>query len=173
MALFGWLDDNKVKYAPVDQNKRAEFYDGKIKSFDLIIQPEKGKKILAEVKGRKFSGTDITKSSLQCWVTLEDVKGLAGWQKIFGDDFLPYLIFVYDIEKLDVETDIFEIYPYRNKNFVFIMISLDDFAADMAIRSPKWKTMTLSSIIFRKKSKGIGTLLKQKFCDKTTIDESC
>lgn len=158
-ALFAWLDDNNIQYAPFDQHKRITVLEQKIKSFDLIINTAREKSIIAEVKGRKFRGTDITKSFLQCWATLEDIKGLTGWANILGEQYLPYFIFIYRLENPVVETDFFEIYNYRQNRFIFTAILLDDFTGDMKIRSPRWKTMTLPSKIFQQKYKTLPAAL--------------
>ena len=84
-AFGNWLIDNHIQYIAVDEQKRAAFGHCSIKSFDYLLYPPGRDIIIAEVKGRKFKGTSFAKlSGFECWVTTDDIDGLAGWQKILG-----------------------------------------------------------------------------------------
>ena len=87
-AFESWLKDNGIQYLLVDQQKRTAFSKSKIKSFDFLFYTPDSKAYIAEVKGRKFSGKTFTAfGSLANWVTIDDVKGLENWVKIFGKNY--------------------------------------------------------------------------------------
>ena len=93
-AFENWLIDNRIQYVVVDEHKRTAFSHCSIKSFDFLVYPRNGRIIIAEVKGRKFRGTSFAKlTGLECWVTAEDVDGLAGWQRVFGPGHRACLYF--------------------------------------------------------------------------------
>ena len=51
-AFENWMIDNRIKYKSIDQNKRADFNEAKVKSFDFLLYRKNGSAIIAEVKGR-------------------------------------------------------------------------------------------------------------------------
>ena len=87
-AFQHWLIDHRIHYLALDRGKAAEIVHSGIKIFDFMLHLSNGKKIIAEVKGRKFKGTTLEKlRSLECWVTLDDVEGLTKWREAFGSDW--------------------------------------------------------------------------------------
>jgi hypothetical protein len=150
LAFGNWLIDNRIQYIAVDEQKRAAFGRSKIKSFDYLITLN-GQQIIAEVKGRKFKGTSFAKlSGFECWVTADDIDGLAEWQAVFGAGYSSAFIFAYRVENIDVDFDGREVYEFRDNKYIFFCIRLDDYLRYMKIRSPKWKTVTLPAAKFRK-----------------------
>lgn len=150
-AFASWLNDNKLRFITVDQHKRATFAKAKIKSFDFIISlPKQQLTVLAEVKGRIFKGTSLKKqTNLQCWITMEDIKGLCKWRDIFGSKYSANLIFVYQIEKPDVDTDGNETYHFAGRRYFFYLVPLEDYTENMVLRSTKWKTVSMPANKFR------------------------
>ncbi len=149
-AFGNWLIDNRVQYITVDEQKRAALGRSSLKSFDYLIQTPNQQIIIAEVKGRKFRGTSFAKmAGFECWVTADDVKGLAYWQKIFGTGHIAAFIFAYKIENVDVDFDGREVYEFNENNYIFFCIKLDDYEKFMKLRSPKWKTVSLPADKFR------------------------
>ena len=148
-AFESWLIDNNVRYVSVDQQKKAAFSRSKIKSFDFLLYPARNGSVIAEVKGRKFKGTSLAKlTSLQCWVTMDDVTGLGDWERVFGQEHAVF-VFVYALENIDVEFDRNEIYEFEGGRYVFFAVGLDDYRRFMKVRSPKWRTVTLDADSFR------------------------
>ncbi|MFH1615335.1 MAG: HYExAFE family protein [Planctomycetota bacterium] len=161
-ALAGWLMDNRVQFVPVDQQKRVIFSRSKMKSFDFLLYPRSSTRevIVAEAKGRKFSGSSLAgRPSLQCWVTMEDVRGLLGWEDVFGSGYTGAFVFVYCFEKIDVDPDKWQIYEFDDRRYFFVMVMLDDYRKFMKIRSRKWQTVTLSTENFRSCMKPIEKVL--------------
>ena len=150
-AFENWLIDNHFKYVKVDEHKKAVFGKSKIKSFDFLLYPPNGQIIITEVKGRIFKGTSLAKlTNLECWVTTDDVDGLFQWRKVFGANHQAIYVFVYKIEKIDVDYDGREVFCYDANRYVFFCIRMDDYRHFMKQRSPRWQTVTLPADKFRK-----------------------
>lgn len=159
-AFQNWLIDNQVKYIAVDEQKRAALGRFKIKSFDYFLTPKTSYTIIAEVKGRKFKGISLAKlTGFECWVTTDDIDGLAGWQEVFGDSHIAAFIFAYKIENIDVDFDGRSVYEFDGNRYMFFCIRLNDYCRFMKTRSPKWKTVTLPAEEFRKCAVQIQNLL--------------
>ena len=150
-AFENWLIDNHIRYLPVNSYKRKAFSRSKIKSFDFLVCPNNTQTIIAEVKGRKFNGTSLAKlAGFQCWVPTDDIDGLCQWQKILGPAYAAAFIFVYRIEKVNVNFDGRRIFDFDDSRYIFFYISLEDYQLYMKRRSPKWSTITLPADKFRK-----------------------
>ncbi len=149
-AFGNWLIDNHIQYIAVDEQKRAALGRSNIKSFDYLIYPPNQQIIVAEVKGRKFSGASFAKlAGFECWVTADDIEGLLRWQKVFGPTHTAAFVFAYRIEKIDVDFDGRAVYDFNGSAYIFFCIRLDDYIRFMKLRSPKWKTVTLPAKKFR------------------------
>jgi hypothetical protein len=149
-AFANFLSDNRIRYIAVDEQKRAALGRTNLKSFDYLLYPPNQQIIIAEVKGRKFAGTTFANlSGFECWVTTDDVDGLANWQQIFGLTHSAAFIFAYKIENVDVDFDGREVYDFKGLNYIFFCIKLADYIRFMKVRSPKWKTVTLPADKFR------------------------
>jgi hypothetical protein len=147
-----WLIDNRVQYVAVDQHKRTAFARNRIKSFDFLLYPAKARSeiIIAEIKGRVFRGTSLTKlAGLQSWVTIDDVRSLIRWEQVFGKGYVAAFIFAYRFENVDVECDGREVYDFDRQKYFFLSIRLDDYRSYMTVRSPKWQTVSLPADCFR------------------------
>jgi hypothetical protein len=145
-AFENWLIDNRIKFTAIDQSKRAAFGKVKLKSFDFLLYRKNKPVIIAEVKGRIFKGTTFEKlRRFECWVLADDVEGLLQWQNVFGKGHEAYFIFTYSIENIDVDFDGREVYESTGRRYSFAAIKLDDYRRYMKLRSPKWRTVTLSA----------------------------
>jgi hypothetical protein len=149
-AFESWLMDNHVQYVVVDQQKRKMFARNKIKSFDFLLYPADSAPVIAELKGRRFKGKSLAGlTSLQCWVTMEDIRGLIRWEDVFAEGFEALFIFAYEFENIIVETDGRDVYDFQENQYMFYAVKLDDYREFMKVRSPKWQTVTLPAAKFR------------------------
>ena len=115
-----------------------------------MLYPDGRRIFVAEVKGRKLKGSSFAKlTNLSNWATMDDVKGLRQWQRIFGNKYVPVFVFVYTLEMIDVESDGRKIYDFGDNRYVFFAIGLDDYRSNMTLRSPKWRTVNLPAKAFR------------------------
>jgi hypothetical protein len=95
-AFASYLQQRQIPYVAVDQAKKAVFSGAKIKSFDFILYPQKGPKILADVKGRKVASQSFLRGrAAESWTTRQDVSGLQDWEEVFGYEYLAAFIFAY------------------------------------------------------------------------------
>jgi hypothetical protein len=160
-AFENWLIENRIQYVAVDEHKKAAFARHKIKSFDFLLYPDNGQIIITEVKGRRFKGTTFAKlAGLECWVTIDDVDGLASWQKVLGPDHQAVFVFVYGVENIDVDFDGRPVYEFQGARYVFFCIKLDYYRSYMKRRSPRWQTVTLPADKFRQCALQISELLR-------------
>lgn len=149
-AFENWLIENQLQFVKVDQQKRRIFARNKIKSFDFMLYPVNSAPVIAEVKGRLFKGSSLVKETgLECWVTMEDIRGLIQWEQVFNDGTEALFVFAYKFENIDVETDGREVYDFDGNVFMFYVVRLDDYREFMKVRSPKWQTVTLPAVKFR------------------------
>jgi len=143
-AFESWLIDNHIRYVAVDEQKKTTSGRSKIKNFDFLLYPPNQEPVIAEVKGRSFKGTTLAKlAGLECWVTADDIDGLAHWQQVFGPGHTAVLVFAYRIKNIDVDFDGRDFYDYAGRRYIFFAVKLDDYRKLMVRRSPKWKTVTL------------------------------
>ena len=149
-AFGNWLIENQVEFVAAADQHKPVFEHSDLKSFDFLLCPATGKKIIAEVKGRHFKGTTLTGlARLECWVTTEDVDGLAAWQKTLGQGYEAVFIFAYRLQNIDVDFDGREIFDFNDDRYMFLAVRLADYIKYMKQRSPKWRTVTLSAEKFR------------------------
>ncbi|MGD8501391.1 MAG: HYExAFE family protein [Phycisphaerales bacterium] len=159
-AFENWLIDNRIEYVAVDEHKRAALGHPDIKSFDFLLYPRSGQIMIAEVKGRTFKGTSLTKlAGFECWVTVEDVDGLTKWQNILPGCPQAVFVFVYRIENIDVDFDGRDVFDFDANSYLFLCVKLEDYRKFMKRRSPKWQTVTLPADKFRDCAVQIGQFL--------------
>jgi len=160
-AFEGWLVENGVQYVVIDQARRSLLSRNRIKSFDFLLYPSGGGRgrsrpavIVAEVKGRLFKGSSVGGlCGLQCWVGMDDIRGLLTWQDRFdapGEKAMAMIIFAYRFELPSVETDGREVYDFGDHRYMFRAVGVDDYSMHMKVRSPRWQTVTLSADDFRR-----------------------
>jgi len=149
-AFANFLTDNHIQYVAVDEQKRAALGKSNIKSFDYLLYPHNQQVIIAEIKGRRFKGTSFAKlAGFECWVTADDVEGLANWQQIFGQGHIAVFVFAYCMKNIDVDFNGRQIYEFDGNKYIFFAVRLDDYRKAMVLRSPKWQTVTLPADKFR------------------------
>ncbi len=169
-AFEGWLVENGVQYVMIDQARRSLLARNRIKSFDFLLYPAgRGREstgpavIVAEVKGRKFKGKSVGGlTSLQCWVGMEDIRGLLRWQEQFdepGERAVAVIVFAYRFELPSVETDGREVYDFADHRYMFQAVAVADYSVNMKVRSPRWQTVMLSADDFRRLAVPVRRLL--------------
>ena len=150
-AFEDYLRRCSVPYVAVDQTKKAVFTSVQLKSFDFIVYPNRGRKILADVKGRKFSYQSFQRGRLgQSWVTSDDIAGLIQWEQVFGpDDYVSAFIFAYwliddsqncPFEAIGSPTEP-NVHYYRQRLYGFMFAELNDYRRQMRLRSRSWNTV--------------------------------
>ena len=165
-AFESWLEDNHVNYVYIDQHKRQSFSSERVKTFDYLIYPEKpdgpeqlcGPIVIAELKGKIFKSESLAGfRNMECWVSLEDVRGMLKWRQVMGASTAAGIakavfVFAYKLECIDVENDGCEIYDFDGQKYVFYCVDLSDYTDNMKLRSRRWQTVNLSAENFRQKA---------------------
>ncbi len=159
-AFENWLLDNRIPYERSDDSKRAHFGCSDIKSFDFLVEPSAGRRIIAEVKGRTFKGICPAKmAGFESWVTREDVESLGRWREILGQGHQAVFVFAYRIENIDVDFDGMDVLDFDDSRYLFFCVKLEDYRRFMQRRSPKWQTVTLPAEKFRETAIHIRTFM--------------
>lgn len=138
-------------YIPVDEQKKAIFAGARIKSFDFLVYRPDQKAWLVDVKGRKFPyEVNGGKRYWENWVTRDDLDGLTQWEKVFGEQFEPGLVFVYWLTgPADREPD-GDIHMFRGTYYAFVWVRVADYLTHARQRSPKWDTVSVPTRTFRR-----------------------
>jgi hypothetical protein len=153
-AFENRLCEQKVRFARVDQTHRCVLGRTALKTFDYVVYPESGGRVLVELKGRVFRGDSLAgRRGLQCWVLGEDVTALEHWRERFAEETAEVqavFVFAYRVEKMAVDCDGLDVYDAGGRRFVFLAVRHEDYRRCMKRRSVRWKTVTLSADDFRR-----------------------
>lgn len=149
-AFEDYLRRKGLPYVAVDEAKKALFAGAKLKSFDFVVYRPNGANLLVDVKGRKCSGG---KSSLQNWVTREDIDDLRQWQDIFGEGFSAVFVFVYYWPGRPETAPFEELFAYNEQWYATLGVSVGEYREHMKARSEKWGTVHLPAKEFRRMAK--------------------
>lgn len=172
-AFEAFLRDNRIPYVAVDEARKALLPKGAtlgvhrsrfgeaeaLKSFDFVVyaRPESAAhpNLLVDIKGRKVvrSGrSGPTRSSLQNWVTQDDVSSLRTWESLFGGDFRAAFVFVYWCDEQPPDGLFQEVFEHRGRWYALRTVSLARYARAMRVRSRRWGTVHLGSGEFERLS---------------------
>jgi len=159
-AFESWLMDHGIEYVRADDRQRPGPPGRSVKNFDLLLCPRGGRRVIAEVKGRTYRGTNVVeRAGFECWVTRDDVEGLTLWQRILGADHEAAFVFAYRVAQADVDFDGCDVLDFAGERYLFFCVRVDDYRRYMKRRSPKWETVTLPAERFRQCAVGLGALL--------------
>ena len=164
-AFEDYLRAKGWPYVVVDDAKKAIFADVALKSFDFIVYSESGRNLLVDVKGRKFPDTSTTgrkrgpTRAWENWITQEDADGLRDWQRVFGDDFQPTLVFTYWLQGPPHAAPFDDVHVFRQEHYAFVGVSLEEYLAIARPRSAKWATLAAPAVPFRTRVRDIGEFL--------------
>ena len=154
LAFESFLQRNGLAYVAVDQARKAVFSGVSLKSFDFIVYPRQGRKMLVDVKGRKLSWPTYSNGRLgQCWTTTDDIDSMRDWEQVFGCDYQAVFVFAYWLYDKAMPTAPIEpipnIYYFQQRSYHFITADLSAYKLTMKPRSPKWKTVYVPAKPFK------------------------
>lgn len=124
-----------------------------LKSFDFVVYAE-SVNLLVDVKGRRAgSPSRLTgRARLESWATIEDVRSLRVWERLFGSGFRAALVFVYLCQDQPPDGLYQEVVVCQDRWYALRGILLDDYQAAMKVRSPRWGTVDLPANVFERLS---------------------
>lgn len=159
-AFEEYLRARRIPYVAVDEARKALLPPGTslsitrggqpaaLKSFDFVIYGQ-STNLLLEVKGRRVgTPTRAGTPRLECWVTQDDVDSLRCWERLFGEGFSAAFLFVYWCELQPPDALFQEIFEHRGRWYALRVVHLEDYAAAMKVRSPRWRTFDIAPATF-------------------------
>lgn len=146
-----------------------------LKSFDYVLYGPGGN-LLIEVKGRRVAPPAKRRSgdshardplsrrprraTLQSWVGLDDVESLKVWQRLFGPQFKAAFVFLYQCDEQPPDGLFQEIFDHDGSWYAVRAAMLDDYAAVMKTRSPRWRTVHVRTSDFERISQPLAPALE-------------
>ena len=147
VAFEDYLRSRGVPYVAVDEARKAVFVGTEVKSFDFLVYAPDGRKLIVDVKGRKFGGSS---RRWKCWVGQEDVDGMTEWEKVFGEGYRAVFVFAYWLAE-PTPTPLFDsMHHHGGRDYAFLAVWLDDYKAGMKLLNKSWNTVNLPSDYFKK-----------------------
>lgn len=172
-AFEEFLRARRVPYVAVDEARKtllpsragaAPGFDDDslaLKSFDFVIYGRPSN-LLVDIKGRRLgpsppAGARSRAARLESWVTAEDVRAMAQWQRLFGGGFLAAFVFIYWCEQQPPDALFQEMFQDRGRWYAVRAVPADSYASCMRVRSPRWGTVDLSREDFERLSEPLCT----------------
>ncbi len=160
-AFEEFLRARGVPYVAVDEARRSLLSDGaSIKSLDFIVSAPGPTTWLVDVKGRRFPSGDVQRQYWKNWLTRDDLRSLAKWEELFGEDFRGLFVFAYDVLGNRSPLPAEELFECRGSLYGFVAVPLADYAAHAHPISPRWDTWAMPTGDFRRLARPLAELLK-------------
>jgi hypothetical protein len=161
-AFEAYLRGRGVPYVAVDEAKRALLGGESIKSLDFIVSTTTSTmaeaRWLVDVKGRLFP-SGVHRQYWKNWSTRDDLRGLAHWERLFGQSFSGLLVFAYQIAGSRAPLPAERLFAFRQRLYGFLGIRLNDYAERARLISPKWDTVAMSPRGFRRLARPLDELI--------------
>jgi hypothetical protein len=152
-AFEAYLQTQNLCYVAVDESKRASWGDKPVKNLDFIVLGACGSRLLVDVKGRQFPGgpPDRPRYTWENWSTQDDIDGLVSWMRLFGPSYTGLFVFLYRIGPIvSLPQDSPDLWKWRDRQYLLRAVAVEDYLAQMKVRSPKWGTVALPGAAFQK-----------------------
>jgi len=159
-AFEAQLREAGVPYVAVDEARRSLLADfSSIKSLDFIVSAPDGTTWLVDVKGRRFPGGEQTKQYWKNWSPVEDLRSLAQWEALFGENFRGLFVFAYNVlgDRAPLPAD--RLFEYQDRLYAFLAVPLADYVAYARQISPSWETVAVKASEFRRLARPLDELL--------------
>lgn len=137
--------------APLTTQRQDEDPES-LKNFDFVIYGDTPN-LLVEIKGRKLPQIRLKdgtpgKPRLESWVTMDDIESLMRWQELFGSGYEAAFVFVYWCADTPPDGLFGELVEHQGRWYTLRAITLGDYTSAMKVRSPRWRTVHLSTADF-------------------------
>ncbi len=159
-AFEAFLRSQGVPYVAVDEARRSLLADGAtIKSLDFIVSSPGPSSWLVDVKGRRFPSGDEQKQYWKNWSTADDLRSLAHWEKLFGENFRGLFVFAFDVlgDRSPLPPE--RLFSFRDSLYAFVGVTLVDYAVFARRISPRWDTVAMPTAEFRRRARPIENFL--------------
>jgi len=134
----------------VDEKKRSLIADGSLKSLDFIVSPPQGDRLLIDIKGRQFPGSErSTTAKWNNWTPAADLKQISCWESLFGENFRGLLVFAYETDQPARFPELAPFFCHKERYYAFYGVWLDDYRRRTRMRSHSWETVDLSAQDYR------------------------
>lgn len=152
----------QIPYVAINENKRPIIEGEAIKNFDFIVYSKKGK-YLIDIKGKFFPYEYSYRAPnyWENWITLDDIKGLKFWQKIFGKGFQSLLIYIFLIKHKKDKKQFEFIYTFKNNSYGIVGVPMEIYLKKSKPRSKKWKAIYVSREKFQRLVKPLNKLIPE------------
>jgi hypothetical protein len=136
-----------------------------LKSFDFVVYAE-SVNLLVDVKGRRAGAPSPAtgRARLESWATMEDVRSLRVWERLFGPGFRAALVFVYLCHDQPPDGLFQEVVAHQDRWYALRGILLDDYRAAMKVRSRRWGTVDLPARDFERLSQPLSSAWLSRIC---------
>jgi hypothetical protein len=158
-AFEAFLRSRGVPYVAVDEAKRSLLSSGtSIKSLDFIVSAGEIS-WLVDVKGRRFPSGDQQRQYWKNWSTADDLRSLAEWERLFGENFRGLFVFAYDVLGQRAPLPAEQLFEHHKKLYGFVAIPLATYLNRAHQISPKWDTLAMPAADFRHLAQPLEELL--------------
>lgn len=171
-AFEQYLRERRVPYISVDEARKSLLpegvgrpdrseripADGALKSFDFVLYGAPDN-LLVDVKGRRIPrrcASALGSGRLESWVTEEDVSSLEVWEGLFGPGFRGAFVFLYLCDAQPPDALFQEVFEDRGNWYAARAILLQHYREHMRVRSPRWRTVHLTTSDFERCSGPLG-----------------
>jgi hypothetical protein len=159
-AFEAYLRRERLAYIAVDEARRSLVPDGSLKSLDFVVSPTSGPAWLVDVKGRRFPSGDESQQYWKNWSTRDDLRSLAAWQRHFGENFVPMMVFAYHLVGSRSPLPVEQLFEFRGAHYGFLAVRLTDFVPHARPLSDRWDTVAMPVGEFRRAARAVDDLLE-------------
>jgi hypothetical protein len=161
-AFEAYLQDRRVAYVAVDEQRRSRIAAGSLKNVDFLVSPADGATLLVDVKGRRFPSGNHHKQYWRNWTTWDDLRSLARWQDQLGPGSIALFGFVYHVigERSPVALE--QLVEFRGERYAMLAVRAVDYIRFAKPLSAKWQTVSMPAALFRQAAVPFDDLLPQR-----------
>ncbi|HEX6962785.1 MAG TPA: HYExAFE family protein [Lacipirellula sp.] len=161
-AFEAYLQERRVAYVAVDEQRRSRIAAGSLKNVDFLVSPADGATLLVDVKGRRFPSGNRNKQYWRNWSTWDDLRSLARWQDQLGAGSLAVFGFVYHVvgERSPVPAEL--LLEFRGQRYAMLAVRAVDYIRFARPLSAKWQTVSMPAALFRQAAVPFDDLLPRQ-----------
>jgi len=151
-AFEAYLRSHRLPYLATDETHRTTFDDVPLKSLDFMVMLSQQRRLLIDVKGRRFpGGTDKKPRRVwENWSTQDDITSLIQWATHLGPHAQSLLVFVYALApNVVLPSDTPDVWTHHDSRYLLRAVDVESYRRWMRVRSPRWRTVCLPSDVFR------------------------